>query len=185
MNAKVKVLDAGARMARRHPRKTLKLSVFAVRQRRAILMVVNATRRATEVGSSIKQAAGDRKVQSETSAAVSSLVLASKRARQVGVASAPSDKKVAAQLNRAGRHASKAIMAARRPRRRNRVARTTTIVTGAGALGGAAYAGWRVYARPSLQVQEPMRSFEPVDDVKPDEAAPPSTEETTTDQNPV
>jgi hypothetical protein len=184
MNAKVKVLDAGARMARRHPRKAVKVSVFAVRQRRAILMVVNATRRATEVGSSIKQAAGDRKVQSETSAAMSSLLLAGKRARQVGVASAPGDKQVAAQLHRAGRHASKALIAARRPRHTHRVVRTTTIVTGAGALGGAAYAGWRVYARPSLNSPEPVHSFDAVDAQKPDEAAPPPTEETTADKDP-
>jgi hypothetical protein len=184
MNAKVKVLDAGARMARRHPRKAVKVSVFAVRQRRAILMMVNATRRATEVGSSIKQAAGDRKVQSETSAAMSSLVLAGKRARKVGVASAPGDKQVAAQLHRAGRHASKALLAARRPRRGHRVVRTTTIVTGAGALGGAAYAGWRVYARPPLSSAEPVHSLDAVDAQKPDEAAPPPTEEIATDDPP-
>ena len=91
----------------------------------------------------------DRKVQSETSAAMSSLVLAGKRARRVGVAKAPNDKKVALQLRRAGRHASKAITAATHPRRRHPVLRTTTIVTGAGALGGAAYAGWKAYDRSS------------------------------------
>jgi hypothetical protein len=178
-----KVLDAGARLARRHPKKALRVSVFAIRQRRAILMVVNTTRRATELGSAVKQAAGNRKVQSETSSAVSSLVLAGKRARRVGVASAPNDKQVAAQLRQAGRHASKAIIAARRPRPR-RVARTTTIVTGAGALGGAAYAGWRVYARPPLKPYEPALAPDPNGAQPPAEAAPSSTEEIPTDQNP-
>ena len=182
MNAKV--LETGTRMARRHPRKTLQLSMFAIRRRRAIVIVVNSARRATELGSAVKQAAGDRKVQSETSAAMSSLVLAGKRARQVGVAHAPGDKKVAVQLHRAGRHASKALVAARRPRRGHRVVRTTTIVTGAGALGGAAYAGWRVYARPASPPYEPAHSLSTVDAQAPDEAAPPSTEEIPTDQNP-
>jgi hypothetical protein len=145
-----KVLEAGTRIAARHPKRTLKVSVLAIRRRRAILMVVNGTRAAAKAGSTVKQAAGDRKVKSETSAAVSSLMLAGKRARRVGVANAPADKQVAAQLHRAGRHASKALIAARRPRHRHPVLRTTTIVTGAGAVGGAAYAGWKVYGRSAL-----------------------------------
>ena len=126
-----KVLETGTRMARRHPRKTLQLSVFAIRRRKAILMVVNSARRATELGSTVKQAAGDRKVQSETSAAMSSLMLAGKRARQVGVAHAPGDKKVAVQLHRAGRHASKALVAARRPRHGHRTPPPRGSLTGA------------------------------------------------------
>jgi hypothetical protein len=184
MNAKVKVIEAGTRMAGRHPRKAVKLSVFAVKRRRAILLVVDATRRATAVGSTIKQAAGDRKVQSETSSAVSSLVLAGKRARQVGVANAPGDKQVAVQLHRAGRHATKALTAARRPRHGHRVVRTTTIVTGAGALGGAAYAGWRVYVRPAAYPLEPVTSKDPVAAHEQDEAASTSTEEIPADETP-
>jgi hypothetical protein len=180
MNAKV--LEAGTRMAGRHPKKTLKLSVFAIRRRRAILMVVNGTRHAAKVGSTVKNAASDRKVQSETSAAVSSLMLAGKRARLVGVTKAADDKQVATQLQRAGRHASKALTAARRPRHGHRVVRTTTIVTGAGALGGAAYAGWRVYARPTPSPYEPAHSLGPVDAQAPDEPATPSTEEISTDE---
>jgi hypothetical protein len=155
MNAKAKLISTGARTVRRHPGKAVQLSVFAIKKRRAVLMLVNTTRRATEVGSEIKQAAGNRKVQSEASSAVSSLMLAGKRARRVGVTNATADKQVALQLRRAGLHASRAMTAARRPKHKRPVVRTATIVTGAGALGGAAYAGWRVYARPPLQRYEP------------------------------
>src|SRR5437763_15027260 len=151
MNAKV--LSAASRTVRRHPGKALQVSLFVTKRRRAVFMVIDATRRAAQLGTTVKQAASDRNVQTETSSAVSSLVLAGKRARHVGVAKAPNDKQVAAQLRRAGRHASKAMTAAKHPRRRNRVVRTTTIVTGAGALGGAAFAGWRAYTRP-IQPQE-------------------------------
>jgi hypothetical protein len=144
-----KVLSAGTRTVRRHPGKALRLSLFAIKRRRAILMVIDTTRRAAHVGATVKQAASNPRVQTETSSAISSLARASRRAQRVGVAKAPNDKQVAAQLRRAGRHASKAMEAATHPRRRHPVLRTTTIVTGAGALGGAAYAGWKAYDRSS------------------------------------
>jgi len=177
MNAKAKIISAGTRTVRRHPGKALQLSVFAIKRRRAVLMMVNTTRRAAQVGSELKQAAGNRKVQSEAGSAMSSLVLAGKRARRVGVTHAPADKQVALQLRRAGLHASKAMTAARRPKNKRPVVRKATIVTGAGALGGAAYAGWRVYSRPFNPEESPQpattvpetaagggRNSEPVED---------------------
>ena len=143
-----KILGAGSRTVGRHPGTAVRVSLLAIRHRRAILVVTNATRRATQLGATVKRAAANPKVQTEASSVVSSLVLAGKRAQRIGVANAPSDKQVAAQLRQAGRHASRALAAARHPRRKHRVVRTTTIVTGAGALGGAAYAGWRAYGQP-------------------------------------
>jgi hypothetical protein len=185
MNAKTKVISVGTRTVRRHPGKAMQLSVFALRRRRAILMIVNGTRRATQVGSEVKQAAGNRKVQSEASTALSSLMLAGKRARRVGITSAPADKQVALQLRRAGIHASKAMTAARRPKQKRPVVRTATFVTGAGALGGAAYAGWKVYARPPLEPYEPMRPAGLDGPQSTNETTPTATEEspTTEDQD--
>jgi hypothetical protein len=179
MNAKAKVIGVGARTVRRHPGKAVRLSVFAIKQRRAVLMLVSATRRAAEVGSTVKEAAGNKKVQSEASSAVSSLMLAGKRARRVGVTHAPGDKQVALQLQRAGRHASKAMTAARRPKHKRPVVRTATFVTGAGALGGAAYAGWRVYARPPLPPYQPV----PADGMSSTQAKG-ETEPTSTEESP-
>jgi hypothetical protein len=177
MNAKTKVISVGTRTVRRHPGKAMRLSVFALKRRKAILLIVDGTRRATQVGSEIKQAAGNRKVQSEASSAMSSLMLAGKRARRVGVTNAPADKQVALQLRRAGLHASKAMTAARRPKQKRPVVRTATIMTGAGALGGAAYAGWRAYARPPLQPYEPVRPVGLNGPQAPTETTPTPTEE--------
>jgi hypothetical protein len=150
---KTKLLAVGSRTASRHPGKALRVSLLAIRYRRAILLVTRSARRATELGSTVSRVAADPKVRTEAGSSVSSLVLAGKRARRVGVAKAPSDKQVAAHLRRAGRHASRAMTTARHPRRR--ILRTTTIVTGAGALSGAAYVGWRAYGRPLHPVETP------------------------------
>jgi hypothetical protein len=146
MNAKV--LSTGSKEAGRHPVKAFRISMFALRHRKAVMVVTTATRRASAFAASAKQAAGNPKVQSEARSAWSGLMLAGKRARDVGVSNASTDKKVAEHLRRARRHGSKALVAARNPKPDRRIVRTTTIVTGAGALGGAAYAGWRIYARP-------------------------------------
>jgi len=159
-----KIVSTGSRAVRRHPGNALRVSLLAIRHRRAILVVTHATQRAAELGSTVKRAAANPKVQAEASSAVSTLVLAGKRARRVGVAKAPSDKQVAAQLRRAGRHATNAITAATHPRRKRRVVRTTTILTGAGALSGAAYAGWRAYGRspyPAEREREPKATGAP------------------------
>jgi hypothetical protein len=142
-----KIPSVGPRRASHNPGKAVRPSVVGILSRRAALIVLTTTRRAGQVGSTFARAASDPKIHTETSSAVSSLVLAGKRARLVGVAKAPSDKQVVAQLRRAGRHASKAMTAATHPGRDHRVVGTRTIVTGAGALGGAAYAGWKVYVR--------------------------------------
>src|SRR5215472_5032774 len=125
MQMNTKILSVGSRAAARHPGKAMRVSLVALKHRRAILVVTKATRRAAQLGGTVKQAAGNRKVQTEASSAVSSLVRAGKRARRVGAAKAPSDKQVASQLRAAGRHASKAMTAATHPRRRRRVVRTT------------------------------------------------------------
>jgi hypothetical protein len=191
MQMNTKILSAGTRTAARHPGKTMRVSLVALKHRRAILVVTKATRRAAQLGGTVKEAATNPKVQTEASSAVTSLVRAGKRARRVGAAKAPTDKQVASQLRAAGRHASKAMTAATHRRRRGRVVRTTTIVTGAGALGGAAYAGWRAYGRPPQAAEpEPQPSsaaeWAAADggDVRtPDDAAPSSSETDETEDN--
>ena len=97
---------------------------------------------------------------------------AGKRAQRIGVANASSDKQIAAQLRQAERHASRALAAARHPRRRHRVVRTTTIVTGAGALGGAAYAGWRAYVQPQHPAQTEAQATHPPGSMAADPSSP-------------
>lgn len=175
-----KILSAGSRTVGRHPGTALRVSLVAIRHRRAILVVTNATRRATRLGATVTRAAANPSVQTEASSAVSSLVLAGKRARRVGVANAPGDKQVVAQLRRAGRHATKALAAARHARRKRRVVRTTTIVTGAGALGGAAYAGWRAYGRPLHPAQTALQATGTPESTAADRSSPQTPEKRAT-----
>jgi hypothetical protein len=191
MQMNTKIISAGSRTAARHPRKTMQISLVAIKHRRAILVLTKATRRAAQLGGTVKQAAANPKVQAEASSAVSSLVRAGKRARRVGAAKAPTDKQVASQLREAGRHASKAMTAATQRRRRGRVVRTTTIVTGAGALGGAAYAGWRAYGRPPQPAGPEPQATSAAESAAadggsvrtPDDAAPSSSETGGTEEN--
>jgi hypothetical protein len=113
-----------------------------------VVVVTAARRRASRFAATAKTALEDPKVRAEARAAASAIALAGERARRVGVANARSDKKLRAHLHRAQRHATRAAGAARHPRSRHPAVRRTMIVTGAGALGGAAYAGWRAYGRP-------------------------------------
>lgn len=122
----------------------------ALRHRKGLLAVTHATQRVSRSAATARRVAGNRKVQREMRLALSSIALARERARKVGLVRAPRDRRLAAHLQHAGQHASKAMMFAERARRNRRIGRTTTTVvavTGAGALGGAAYAGWKVYGR--------------------------------------
>ena len=145
MNAKV--VKAGSREVARHPLDAWRLSVLAVRYRKALIEATRAAQTAARYGTAARQAAANPKVQAETRRAAARLMLAARRAREVGVANASGDKQLATELRRAREHAARAIIAARYPRPKRHLVRTTLILTGA---GGAAYAGWRVYARPQL-----------------------------------
>lgn len=161
-----------AREAQRHPRKALLISLFALRHRKGLLTVTHATERVSRSAATARRVVANRKVQRETRLALSSMVQARERARKVGLVRAPRDKRLAGHLEHAGRHASKAMMFAARARRNRRLGRTTTVVavTGAGALGGAAYAGWKVYGRPqppavpspSWEATQPSADGEPL-----------------------
>jgi hypothetical protein len=96
----------------------------------------------------MRDSAANPRVRAETRLALASLVLAGQRARKVGITGASSDKRVLAQLQQARRHAGKAVATARHARRRQRVIRAFTVIAGAGAVGGAAYAGWKARAEP-------------------------------------
>ena len=135
------ILRFGTRAAARHPGDALRVSALAVRYRRAIMA-------AAEAAATLKESAANPRARAEARLAVSSLVLAGKRARKIGIADATSDGRVMAQLRQARRHAGRAVTTTRRARRRQRVIRATRIIAGAGALGGAAYVGWKVRAEP-------------------------------------
>jgi hypothetical protein len=141
------LVKAGSKEAARHPLEAWRLSVLAVRYRQALMDATRAAQSAARLGAAAKQAAANPKVQAETRRAAARLVLAARRAREVGVANASGDKQIATELRRAREHAARAIIAARYPKPKRHLVRTTLILTGA---GGAAYAGWRVYARPQL-----------------------------------
>jgi uncharacterized membrane protein YebE (DUF533 family) len=124
------------------------ITLFALRHRRKLRAANRATQRASRSAATARRVATDKRLRKETRLALSALVLASKRGRKVGLTNAPRDKRVAGQVRRAGRHASRAIAIADGTSRKRRTRKTATLAIGAGALGGAAYAGWKRYTRP-------------------------------------
>jgi hypothetical protein len=54
-----------------------------------------------------------------------------------------SDRRVARELRRSRRHATRAIRLAMQPRRTHRLRNATLVVAGTGIVGGIAYGGWR------------------------------------------
>jgi cytochrome c-type biogenesis protein CcmH/NrfG len=89
--------------------------------------------------------------------------MASERVRRVGLVRAQGDRRLVGHLRDARQHASKAIKAAERARRKRRnVGRTATIAVGAGALAGSAYVGWKVYGAPSSMPSSP--AAQPLDE---------------------
>lgn len=143
-----KIVRFGTREAVKHPGGALRLSAAAVRYRRAILGTAAAAAQARRYAGTMKDSAANPRVRAEARLALASLVLAGQRARKVGITGASSDKRVLAQLRQAQRHAGKAVATARHARRRQRVIRAFTVIAGAGAVGGAAYAGWKTRAEP-------------------------------------
>ena len=145
---KATVLRPVTRGIERHPRRAVSIPLFALRHPKALLVVTRVTRRATRSAETARRVAGNRKVQKETRLALSAIGLASQRARKVGLSRASRDRRLAAHLRHAGMHASKAMTFAQRAsRRRHNVRTTATVAIGAGALGGAAYAGWKAQGR--------------------------------------
>jgi hypothetical protein len=148
-------LRPASKVAQHHPQRALWITMLALRHRKALLAVKNATDHVSRSTATARRVAGNRKVQRETRLALSSMALAKERVLKVGFGRATRDKRLAAHLHQARHHASKAMVFAGRARRKRRFEpRTTTVVavTGAGALGGAAYAGWKVYGRPQTPV---------------------------------
>ena len=143
-----KLTKVGLRVMRRHPGRVLHMSLFAIKHRTAVARGVRVTRRASRLITAVKCGAAHPKVRAEATSAVSALARAGRDIRRVGVRNALHDDQVATQLRQARSHAWNAAATARRPPPRRRlVARTTVAVAGAGALGGAAYAGWRAFSR--------------------------------------
>jgi hypothetical protein len=159
-----KVLRPVSKELQRHPYKTLRVSLFALRHRKGLLAVKHVTEHASRIGATTRRVARDRRVRRETRLALSAVALANKRARKIGLAHTLGDRQVATHLRHAGDHASKAMTFAERARHGRRIGRTTTIiVVGTGALGGAAYAGWKVYGQP----QPPAASSPPPETAQP------------------
>lgn len=159
---------------RRHPRKALALGLFALKHQQRLRAMNRAGERAARSATTARRVAANPKVHKELRLALAAVALASERAREVGVVRASRDRRVAGHLQHAGQHASKAITIAERvSRRRRSVRKVATITLGAGALGGAAYAGWKIYggrppastvppafAQPAEQVEEPSGAGE-------------------------
>ena len=162
---------------RRHPRKALAVALFAFRHQRKLRAVNSASQRASQSAAAARRVATNRKVRKETRLALSAMTLASERALKVGLVGAPRDRQIASHLRHARHHASKAIAIAERVSRRRRgVRKTATITIGAGALGGAAYAGWRMYGQPQPSTEQPPVSepARPDADVAPTETTDPA-----------
>jgi hypothetical protein len=98
-----------------------------------------------------RRVATDQNVHAELQRAIVDASHAARRAQRVGPTKALSDKRLARQLRRASRHASKAATLAVHPRR-NRLRRGALMLVGSGAVAGAAYGGWRRRAAPPEQL---------------------------------
>jgi hypothetical protein len=141
MNRRIR--RVGLRTIRRHPRAVLRASLFAGRHWRGVTGIAGAVLPVTRRAQGAAQAVTDPRVRSEARLAVTGLADAARRARRLGIAGALEDKRIAAQLRGASRHASNAVAAGRSPRRRP-VARASVVSAGVGALAAAGYVGWRV-----------------------------------------
>jgi hypothetical protein len=136
----------------------LAIALFALKHQRELRALNRAAERASRTAGTARRVAANPRVRKEVRLALAAIALASKRAREVGVAHAPRDRRLASHLRHAGQHASKAMTIAERvSRKRRNVRKTATISIGAGALGGAAYAGWKMYGRP-----EPAAVYSPL-----------------------
>ena len=143
-----KITRIGLRTMRRHPKRVLRISLFAVKHRTAVARGVRVTWLASRLITAVKCGAAHPKVRTEATSAVSALGRAGREARRSGAKNIFRDDQVATQLRQARSHAWNAAATARRPRPKRRVMlRTTAAVAGAGAFGGAAYAGWRALSR--------------------------------------
>ena len=137
---KTRLLRFGAREVVRHPGATF-------RYRRALMAAAGAAGQAHRYSTALSKTATDPKARAEARLAAASLLVAATRARQIGILEATNDKRVLGQLRHAQNHALRALATAQHRRRRQRIVRIT-VVAGAGVLGGAAYAGWRMRAQP-------------------------------------
>jgi hypothetical protein len=158
-----------SRAVRRRPRKAVAIALFALKHQRGLRAVTGATQRASQSAATARQVAANPKARKQTRLALSAMALASERAREVGLTNAAHDRRFASHLRHAREHASKAITFAQRATRKRRTLRkTATITIGAGALGGAAYAGWKMYGNPRSQTPPSSSPSQ----VQPDNAPP-------------
>jgi hypothetical protein len=127
----------------------LAIALFALKHQLKLRQVTRAAERASRSAATARRVAANPRFRNEVRLALAAIALASGRAREVGVARAPGDRRLASHLRHAGQHASKAMTIVERlSRKRRNLRKTATITIGAGALGGAAYAGWKLYGRP-------------------------------------
>ncbi len=138
------ITTQGARLVRRHPRRTVGMGLITVSALRSI-NAADARRRAQDLAQPARRAVSDRKVHTESRRARADALHAAKRVRRIGVASALTDKRVARKLRHATHHASRAASLSIGSPPRHRVRNTTIAVVAAGTLAGAAYA-----ARPKI-----------------------------------
>ena len=144
-----KALRPASKEARRHARKAAMITLFALKHQRRLRAVNRATQQASRSAATARQVASNRKVHREARLAVAAIALANQRAREVGLLHAQRDRQLISHLQHARHHASKAMTIAQRAsHRRRRVRRAAAITIGAGALGGAAYARWKLNGSP-------------------------------------
>jgi hypothetical protein len=139
MNKKLQLGRAGLRTARRHPRGTVRVSVFAVRHWRSIVTAAALLRRTSGALRHSKVVA-DPSVNAESRRALHELARAARRARRIGITRAVGDERVGRRLSRASRHATKAVAAARQPRHRGHTTmRKAAAVLTLGLVGATVY----------------------------------------------
>jgi hypothetical protein len=138
------ITKMGMRTLRRHPRRALRVSLFALKHRTAVRRGVRLTRRASQLRTATRWGADHPKVRAEAGAAVSAFTGAVRHARRAGVTNAVRDDQVATGLRQAGCHARKSVSAARRGRPKRRLALCAAAAVAG--VAGAGCVGWRAFS---------------------------------------
>jgi hypothetical protein len=135
---------------RRHPRGTLRVSLFAIRYWRTALAAAELSRNVRDLVRETGESRSERIVTAETKLALIELARAFSRARRLGLSEARTDHRVAKHLSRASSHALKAaaVPPKRRRRRQRSVVRTAASGIGVALVGATVYTAWRVRSRP-------------------------------------
>ncbi len=132
----LKVTEYSANLLRKDPRDAIRLG-------------------ARKAAKPLRNAATSPKVHKEAKKAAEEASRAAARAQKLGPSKALTDKRVQKGLQKASRHSRAALVAAN-PAKNRPIKKATMVIVGAGAVGGAGYAGWKKFGAKPEEAEEPI-----------------------------